>query len=92
MSENSRRSAHATIRGYLYQTCLGVQRWLDLHPNKVLVCEGDEDLDRHLLDGTAVSEQVKACSGRLGLGDQAVLDSLSNFLRTYVALCREGTD
>ncbi|HSG39077.1 MAG TPA: hypothetical protein VLE27_05525, partial [Thermoanaerobaculia bacterium] len=90
MSENSPRSAHATIRGYLYQTCLGVLRWLDLQPNEVLVCEGDEDLDRHLLDGTVVSEQVKAYSGRLGLGDQAVLDSLFNFLRIYVALRREG--
>lgn len=92
MPENSRRSAHATIRGYLYQTCLGVQRWLDLQPDEFLVCEGDEDLDRHLLDGTVVSEQVKAYSNRLGLGDQAVLDSLFNFLRTYVALRREGTD
>jgi tetratricopeptide (TPR) repeat protein len=92
MTENSRRSAHATIRGYLYQTCLGVLRWLDLQPNEVLVCEGDEDLDRHLLDGKVVSEQVKAYSGRLGLGDQAVLESLFNFLVTYVALRREDKD
>ncbi len=92
MPENSRRSAHATIRGYLYQTCLGVLRWLDLQPNEVLVCEGDEDLDRHLLDGKVVNEQVKAYSGRLGLGDQAVLESLFNFLRTYVVLRREEKD
>ena len=40
------RSAHATIRGYLYQTCLGVLRWLDLEDEETLVVEGDEDLDR----------------------------------------------
>lgn len=92
MPENSRRSAHASIRGYLYQTCLGVLRWLHLQPNEVLICEGDEDLDRYLLDGTVVCEQVKAYSGRLGLGDRAILDSLTSFLCTYVALRRVNED
>ncbi len=36
---NPRRSAHATILGYLYQTCLGVLRWLDLQPDEILLCE-----------------------------------------------------
>ncbi len=30
------RSAHAAIRGYLYQTCVGVLRWLDLEKDEVL--------------------------------------------------------
>ncbi|MFY9826839.1 MAG: hypothetical protein WAM82_36125 [Thermoanaerobaculia bacterium] len=64
------RSAHATIRGYLYQTCLGVLRWLDLQPNEILLCEGDEDLDRFLLGGGSVSEQVKARSGKLSTLDR----------------------
>jgi hypothetical protein len=58
-----KRSAHASIRGYLYHTCLGVLRWLDLQPNEILLCEGDEDLDHFLLDGGAVSEQVKVYTG-----------------------------
>src|SRR5215208_2256153 len=87
---NPRRSAHATIRGYLYQTCLGVLRWLDLEPNEILLCEGDEDLDRFLLGGGSVSEQVKAYTGGLSLSDRAVLESLGNFLRSYVALRRRG--
>jgi hypothetical protein len=87
---NPRRSAHATIRGYLYQTCLGVLRWLELKPNEILLCEGDEDLDRFLLGGEAVSEQVKAYTGGLGLSDQPVVESLGNFLRSYVALRRRG--
>jgi tetratricopeptide (TPR) repeat protein len=89
---NPRRSAHATIRGYLYQTCLGVLRWLDLKPNEILLCEGDEDLDRFLLGGGAVSEQVKAYTGGLSLSDRAVVESLGNFLRSYVALRRRGED
>lgn len=83
-----RRSAHASIRGYLYQTCLGVLRWLDLQPNEILLCEGDEDLDRFLLGGGAVSEQVKAYTGGLSITDRVVRDSLRNFLRSYVTLRR----
>ena len=87
---NPKRSAHATIRGYLYQTCLGVLRWLDLQPDEILLCEGDEDLDRFLLGGGSVSEQVKAYTGALSLSDRAVLESLDNFLRSYVALRQRG--
>ncbi len=86
-----RRSAYATLRGYLYQVCLGVQRWLDLRDGEVLVCEGDEDLDRRILGtGGGVFEQVRNYTGRLGLGDAAVVESLRHFLRSYVALRREG--
>jgi tetratricopeptide (TPR) repeat protein len=87
---NDRRSAHASIRGYLYQTCLGVLRWLDLQPNEILLCEGDEDLDRFLLHGGAVSEQVKAYTGGLSITDRVVRDALRNFLRTYVILRQRG--
>lgn len=87
---DERRSAHASIRGYLYQTCLGVLRWLDLKPDEVLLCEGDEDLDRFLLDGVAVSEQVKAYTGGLSITDRVVRDSLRNFLRSYATLRQAG--
>src|SRR6185295_13624484 len=89
---DERRSAHASIRGYLYQTCLGVLRWLDLQPNEILLCEGDEDLDRFLLGGGAVSEQVKAYTGGLSITDSVVRDSLRNFLRSYVTLRQRGKD
>jgi hypothetical protein len=86
------RAAHATIRGFLYQTCLGVLRWLELAPEEILVCEGDEDLDRLVRGGGGISEQVKAYSGSLGLADRAVSDSLRNFFLAYVALRRRGED
>ena len=86
-----KRSAHATLRGYLYQACLGVVRWLDLGEDEALLCEGDEDLDR-LISGAGVSEQVKAYSGGLGIADRAVVESLRQFLRSYVTLrCRGET-
>lgn len=85
-----RRSAHASIRGFLYQTCLGALRWLDLQPDETLLCEGDEDLDRFLLDGGSVSEQVKAYTGELSITDRVIRESLRNFLRSYVVLRRRG--
>ena len=86
----SERAAHATIRGYLYQACLGAQRWLELGPEEVLLCEGDEDLDRRLLGGGGVSEQVKVSSDSLGLSNGVVRESLRNFLISYVALREQG--
>ncbi len=86
------RSAHASLRGYLYQVCLGVQRWIALDDGEVLVCEGDEDLDRRLLGtGGGTFEQVKDYRGRrLGLGDTVVIESLQHFLRGYVDLKRQA--
>jgi len=84
-----KRSAHAPLRGYLYQACLGVVRWLDLREDEALRCEGDEDLDLISIAGI-VSEQVKAYSEGLGIADRAVVESLRQFLRSYVILRRRG--
>lgn len=88
-----KRSAHAAIRGYLYQTCLGVLRWVGLGEGEALVFEGDEDLDRLMLanlEAPGVLEQVKAYQGKLGLGDRVVRESLRNFLVAFVALRERG--
>ncbi len=91
-----RRSAHASIRGYLYQSLLGVERWLRLgtdgEPADAILCEGDEDLDRLIRDGIATSEQVKDYSGPLGIGDRVVRETLARFLATWVALRRQGEE
>jgi tetratricopeptide (TPR) repeat protein len=84
-----RRSAHATIRGYLYQVCLGVLRWLDLAPNELLLLEGDEDLDR-ILRGERSCEQVKYRSHDLSLGDPAVTRSLVVFMTAFAELSAAG--
>ncbi len=86
-----KRSAHASIRGYLYQACLGAKRWLELNENEALLCEGDEDLDRLLLDGGGgLSEQVKALQGDVNIRE--LRDTLSHFLGSYVTLRRAGEE
>ncbi len=79
-----RRSAHASIRGYLYQACLGAQRWLELEEGQALLCEGDEDLDRLLRGGERILEQVKLRSAEVA--EALVLESLRNFLTAFHAL------
>lgn len=82
------RSAHASIRGYLYQACLGALRWLELQPGEVLLCEGDEDLDRYFTSGERTLEQVKDVSGNLGV--TVVRETLRNFLLSWVHLRRQN--
>ncbi|HYG63576.1 MAG TPA: hypothetical protein VEL74_13425, partial [Thermoanaerobaculia bacterium] len=78
------RSAHASIQGYLYQAYLGVERWLELKEDEVLRCEGDEDLDRLLRDGSGGwSEQVKAYTGDVNIRDEVVQDTLRRFLVSH---------
>jgi tetratricopeptide (TPR) repeat protein len=88
------RSARVGIHGFLYQTYIGILRWLDLGDDEVLVIEGDEDLDRLFDHGSiaGVSERVKAYHGRLGVRDQTVRDSLRAFAVAYAALRRRGDD
>jgi tetratricopeptide (TPR) repeat protein len=86
-----KRSAHASIHGFLYQACLGVERWLSLGDGEVLLCEGDEDLDRLLREqGLGVVEQVKVRAAPVG--DRVLLESLQRFVITYVALRQRGED
>ncbi|MBI4869001.1 MAG: hypothetical protein HY816_18835 [Candidatus Wallbacteria bacterium] len=92
---DEKRSAHASIRGYLYQATLGALRWLDLRASEVLVLEGSEDLDRLLLgdDGSVQSvvlEQVKDWKANLGVGDRAMRRTVRLFARTFRELTEKG--
>lgn len=83
-----KRSAHASIRGYLYQACLGALRWLELEDGEVLLCEGDEDLDRIFTSGQRTLEQVKDISRNLG--KTVVRETLRNFLISWVHLRQQN--
>lgn len=91
------RAAHASIRGYLYQACVGVEAWLGLSEGEALLCEGDDDLDQILTaepgqETTSIHTQVKDYVGKLNLRDQAVGESLRNFLTAYARLRRDRED
>ncbi|WP_310425152.1 hypothetical protein [Chamaesiphon sp. VAR_48_metabat_135_sub] len=53
------RDAWSTIRGYVYQVDLTIQRWLDLTPNQILELECGEDID---IVGRALIADSEECS------------------------------
>lgn len=46
---NTNRSATDSIRGYSYQLVATVAAWIELEPQEVLICEGNEDFDKLLV-------------------------------------------
>lgn len=81
------RSAHASIRGYLYQSCLAALRWLRLGRNEIIVFEGNEDIDRFILHrNLSIYEQTKDLAGPVDIRHESVRQTLNNFLISYVAL------
>jgi hypothetical protein len=76
------RAAHASLEGYLYQSWLAVEAWLGLAEGEVLRCEGDEDLDRFLLDGSE-SIQVKSLTGSVNVRDEVVKGTLRRFVVSH---------
>ncbi len=83
-SKRKERAACASIRGYRYQCCLGVERWMELQDDEGIIFEGDEDLDRFLLNGNQyVCEQIKDLSKPVSVRSEGVSKSLQNFMVTY---------
>lgn len=81
------RSAEAALRGYLFQVYWSVERWIDLAVDEVLLCEGDEDLDRLLRDVSgrvhAIHEQFKDLQKPVSGRSEAVYTSVFNFLVSF---------
>jgi hypothetical protein len=81
------RSAHASIRGYIFQIVWTARQWLKLNPGEVLVVEGQEDLDRHIIDkaGRVIVEftQAKDLKDDVNIRDPEVSRVAFNFLLAY---------
>lgn len=78
LKANSKRQAHAQLRGYLYQIWHSVNAWLDLADDEVLYLEGAEDFDR-VSDNAATAAQVKHTQRNITLRSQDVIDTINNF-------------
>lgn len=81
-----KRDASDTIRGYVYQVDLTIQRWLELPSNVVLELERGEDVDtiqdamqKRGGEQTRLLEQIKARKRGLTLRSAAALEALASF-------------
>ena len=77
------RDAWATIRGYVYQVDVTIDRWLDLQPGQVLELERGEDID-------VVSEAIQATDHdtRQRLLEQVKHRASSLYLAVTIGHCR----
>ena len=81
------RDAWATIRGFVYQVDVTVERWLELKSDEVLELERGEDIDtvRQAVDGSSsgkpeeLLEQVKVRETNLTLKSESALSALASF-------------
>jgi HEAT repeat protein len=83
---NTKRDAWGTIRGYVYQVDLTIQRWLDLQPNSALELERGEDVDtihqamrKRGAAQNRLLEQIKVRDQKLTLRSSAALGALAYF-------------
>ena len=83
---NPRRDASPTIRGFVYQVDLTIQRWLDLTSDSILELERGEDVDTiqnaMLSRGTKqhrLLEQIKARERSVTLRSPSALEALASF-------------
>lgn len=89
------RVAGGSIRGYLRQTIGIALEWLTLPENAVLVCEGDEDFDRFLLDAQGgIAEvklaQTKDLAGSVSARNRSIVEVIGNFLIEFEHHTRAG--
>jgi hypothetical protein len=81
------RDAWSTIRGYVYQVDLTIQRWLEISPYQILELECGEDIDivgRALVASSdecdRLLEQVKHRDSSLTLKQPEAIAAIANFI------------
>jgi hypothetical protein len=82
------RDAWSTIRGFVYQADLTIERWLHLEPEQDLQLECGEDIDtvsQYIQDGVEerLLEQVKHRQESVTLKHASVLTALANAAMSY---------
>src|ERR1051325_4676043 len=80
------RDAWATIRGYVYQVELTIERWLQLQPGQILELERGEDIDtvqKSLFsdeeEQSRLLEQIKRREKNLTIRAPQALEALASF-------------
>jgi hypothetical protein len=87
---NPKRAATPSIRGYYFQFLCTLQRWLAIGEKELIWCEGNEDIDRMMADGSLVEEQVKHLAGKITDASSAITSTMLNFAQGFTHNHRRG--
>jgi hypothetical protein len=80
---NPKRAATPSIRGYCFQFLCTLQRWLEIKDDELIWCEGSEDIDRMITDGSLVEEQVKHLAAKITDASSAITSTVLNFAQGF---------
>ena len=80
---DSKRQAHASIKGYLYQILHSVNAWLDLAEDETLSLEGIEDFDI-ISDDTVTAVQVKDTQRNITLRSNDALNAINRYWESQI--------
>ena len=83
LKADTKRQAHASIKGYRYQIWCSVEAWLELAEDETLYLEGAEDFEI-VSDDAATVVQVKDTQHNITLNSQEVIKAINHYweLRT----------
>ena len=87
---NPKRAATPSIRGYCFQFLCTLQRWLEIKEDELIWCEGNEDIDRMITDGSLVEEQVKHLAANVTDASSAITSTVLNFAQGFTYNHRRG--
>jgi hypothetical protein len=87
---NPKRAATPSIRGYCFQFLCTLQRWLEIKEDELIWCEGNEDIDRIITDGSLVEEQVKHLAANITDASSAITSTVLNFAQGFTYNHRRG--
>jgi hypothetical protein len=87
---NPKRAATPSIRGYCFQFLCTLQRWLEIKEDELIWCEGNEDIDRIIADGSLVEEQVKHLAGKITDASSSITSTMLNFAQGFTHNHRRG--
>jgi hypothetical protein len=80
---NPKRAATPSIRGYCFQFLCTLQRWLEIKEGELIWCEGNEDIDRMIIDGSLVEEQVKHLAKKITDASSEITSTMLNFAQGF---------
>ena len=80
---DSKRQAHASIKGYRYQILHSVNAWLDLAEDETLYLEGIEDFDI-ISDDTVTAVQVKDTQRNITLKSNDALNAINRYWESQI--------
>lgn len=79
LKSNQNRSAHDSIRGYVYQIWQSVYSWIQLSEDQHLYLEAAEDIDKFSTEGVETTQVKDTQGSSITLRSKGVIEAINNY-------------